>query len=84
MKTTSQVDPELHTLRTVARQVRGREAQELESARFAIYAAFEAREPEKARRWILAMRTGLLTAELRPELRTLALNALKTIEEGAS
>lgn len=84
MKTRTQVDPELHVLRTVARQVRGREAQELESARYAIYAAFEAREPDQARRWVLAMRAGLLTAELSEELRGLALQALKSIEGSVS
>ena len=84
MKTKSYIDPELYLLRTVARTLDGRHRQEIESARFNLYAAFESRDPDTARRWASTLRVGILTmpSDTTDErtVRSAALAALDTID----
>lgn len=80
MRPRSDVDPELHTIRSVVSRADGRERQQLESARFNLYAAFESRDPAAARRWASALRAALLAYGGPPELQALGLRALDTIE----
>lgn len=81
MKPRSAIDPELHTLRSVVQRADGRERQQLESARFNLYAAFEGRDPDAARRWADAVRAALLAYEGPDELREIGLRALVAIEK---
>lgn len=76
----STVDPELHILRTLSRSLEGRDRSELESARWNVFAAFEARDQDKARRWTAALRTALL-GYAEGEMREQGMAALDTIEE---
>lgn len=80
MKSRAVVDPQLHTLRSVARAA-GR-ATDLEGARFNLFAAFEARDVEKARAWVTACRAAVLALpDERGDLRELGLDACDAIEE---
>jgi len=86
MKSREAVDPELHVLRTIGRALDGRERQELESARFHLYAAFEASDADSARRWAIATRAVLLalrktTGGEEAALMKLGLEVLETIEQ---
>ncbi len=73
------VDAELHLLRSVARRCEdGRTRQEVESARFALFAAFEAADRDAAERWSRALRVAL--DGLPPELREPGLDALEEID----
>lgn len=76
----STVDPELHILRTLSRSLKGGDGKELEIARWHVFAAFEARDQDKARRWTAALRTALL-GYAEGEMRDLGMAALATIEE---
>ena len=77
------LDPELHTLRTVAQSVEGRSGRRLESARFNLFAALECSDREKAQRWSAALRTALLAEpDLTPELRASAIRTLDRIDAG--
>lgn len=79
MRPRAGVDAELHVLRSVARRAEdSRSRQELESARYAVYAAFEVRDAETARRWCRALRAAL--GGIEPELRQAGLEALSEIE----
>jgi len=86
MKSRAEVDPELHLLRSAVRIADGQSRQELESARFNLYSAFEHRDADDARRWAKALRTALLMLECANqrdgEVREFALQALDTIERG--
>ena len=80
-------DPELHTLRSIARSTDGRDRQELESARFNLFAALERGATHEARRWSRALRVALLAYEPGAgvdgeELRSAGLAALEVIESG--
>jgi hypothetical protein len=85
MKRRSDVDPELHILRTLASLTEGRDRQALESARFNLYAAFEHSQPAEARRWAKAVRAALLLLNLEgnragESARRLGFDALDTID----
>jgi len=82
MKSRESIDPELHIIRTCCKAAEGRERTELESARFNIFAAFESGDPEKAKRWIVALKAALLVWDDNRggELRGIAADALKRIE----
>jgi hypothetical protein len=77
------IDPELHTLREAAKRLddtkRG-----IERARFAIYAAMEGHDRERARQWATACRASILASggddERAVELRRMALEALAKID----
>lgn len=79
MLTRSEIDPELHTIRTLARAADGKARQELESARFNLFAAFEARDAALASRWSQALRVALLVLD-DPALRAAGLSALDAID----
>jgi hypothetical protein len=83
MRSRSEIDPELHVLRSAVRALDGRERQELETARFNVFAAFEQRDPDAARRWVTAFRAGLLALrgdDRSDRLREMAGDALGRIE----
>lgn len=82
MKNRTDIDPELHILRSVVRLADGRPRQEMESARFNLFASFEARDADAARRWVRASRVAMLASasELGDTLQH-ALDALATIEQ---
>lgn len=80
MRPRAEIDPELHTIRSVVSRADGRERQQIESARFNLYAAFEARDADAARRWAAALRAALIAYEGPDELREIGLGALATIE----
>lgn len=80
MRPRAEIDPELHTLRSVVSRADGRERQQIESARFNLYAAFEGRDAAAARRWASALRAALIAYEGPVELQALGLRALDTIE----
>lgn len=80
MRNRKDIDPELHILRSAIRSADGRERSELETARFQLYAAFEQRDPDAARRWSKALRAGLLVTD-NARLRQLASEALDVIEK---
>jgi len=82
------VDPELATLRRVARPVDTldlRSGRERERARFAVYAALEGSDLPTARRWCATLRASLLGGEEDSarvaELRALGLAALDSVEQ---
>lgn len=80
MKSRAAVDPQLHTLRSVARAA-GRTT-DLEGARFNLFAAFEGGDQEKARAWATACRAAVLALpDDRGDLRELGLDACDAIEE---
>lgn len=80
MKPRSDVDPHLHTLRSVARAA-GRTT-DLEGARFNLFAAFEACDAARARAWATACRAAVLALpDERGDLRELGLDACDAIEE---
>lgn len=77
----SDLDPELHSLRSIIRTLDGRERTDAESARFGVYAALEAGDAPLARRWSAALRVAMLALpEDRAHLRGPALAALDTID----
>jgi len=81
MDSRESIDPELHTLRSAIRGCAdGRQKGELETARFQLYAAFESRDEDGARRWSRALRAGLLAVE-HEELRSIGMEALSVIED---
>lgn len=80
MRPRAEIDPELHTIRSVVSRADGRERQQIESARFNLYAAFEARDAASAKRWAGALRAALIAYEGPPELQALGLGALDRIE----
>jgi hypothetical protein len=74
------IDAELHTLRSCIRGCEdSRQRSEMEGARFQIYAAFEHRDPDAARRWAKALRAALIAVD-HDELRGMGLDALGVIE----
>ncbi len=73
------MDPELHLLRSVARRCEdARTRQEVESARFALFAAFEQGDRDGAARWSRALRVAV--EGLEPRLCAVALEALDEID----
>jgi hypothetical protein len=79
VKTRTEIDPELHVLRSVARHCEGRQGQELESARFNLFRAFEDRQPQVARRWAAAIRVAVLLID-NEQVREMGLLALRDID----
>jgi hypothetical protein len=77
VKTRQYVDAELHLLRSVAQAQPGQARQQIETARFNLYVAFESRDQDSARRWAAALRVAL---EPLGKSRELALDALGRIE----
>lgn len=76
------VDPQLHTIRTCVQSFEGRERSQAESARFALFSAFERGDSAEARLWARALRVALLAANAREQLPlvTFALDALGEID----
>lgn len=62
MKRRQEIDPELHTLRSIALLCDGRNRAQIETARFQIYAAFETSSPREAVRWLIACRIAIRAA----------------------
>lgn len=84
MRTREQVDAELHVLKSVIRGCTdGRERGEMETARFNLFAAFEQRDEDSARRWARAMRAALYVAK-DERLRAIGTEALDAIEEACA
>jgi len=79
-------DAQLHVLRSVARATDdNRQRQEIESARFNLYAALETRDRDAARQWSRALRVALdvlRQTTTQPAAVALALDALDEIEAG--
>lgn len=80
MRSRASIDPELHVLRSVARSAEGRTRQELESARFGVYAAFESGDGETAKRWCRALRAALVSSDVRADMQAAGAVALDEIE----
>ncbi len=81
MRPRSDIDPHLHTIRSVILAASGqRQQQHAESARFNLFAAFEHRDPEAARNWAVACRAALLTLTVDQQAKDLALSSLTSIE----
>lgn len=60
MRHVHEIDPELHQLRSIARAVPDPHGVQMENARFALYKAFAARDPDAAMKWATAVRAALL------------------------
>lgn len=74
-------DPELHTLRTIARLPNA--PRDLEGARFNLWNALSHGKIIQARRWITAARTALRApSEIDADMRAAGLAALEVIEVG--
>lgn len=81
MRSRRDVDPELHILRSAVQRLEGKARHSVESARFNLFAAFESRDPNAARRWAKALRAALLALPDEAEqLRQLSMGALDDIE----
>lgn len=81
MISTSDVDPELHQLRSVARALDGRDRSEVEGARFNLFASLERGDADAARRWARSVRMALLAlGDDHEDRREMGLEAIAEIE----
>ena len=85
MESRLSIDPELHMLRSAARMCDGRTRQEIESARFNVFAAFQHCDAEGARRWLAALMLSVASATeldiVREEVRTAMARIAQAIED---
>jgi len=84
MQSRTNIDAELHMLRSAGRMCDGRTRQEIEAARFNVYAAFETGDPDAARRWLAALQLSIASSpeldSVREDLRTAMAHIAQAIE----